>query len=235
MTIVAALTLPEPPTGLTATAVGPTRINLSWTAPSDNGGDEITAYRVEYATLTDQAWTWQSAPLEANTGNANTTYTDDGTKDQDADADVLNAGTPRQYRVAALNSAGGMGYMYSNPAIAVTTAATVPGAPKGLRVTPSGPTVINLVWSDPTDTGGAMIMGYQIERSRNGRSWTGDPVEKNIMLTDDGPLMVDDGTYSYADAKVPTADTRWYYRCRRSTLRARVCLRAWPARSPTRQ
>ena len=38
-------TPPSAPTGLTATAVGPTQINLAWTASTDNVG--VTGYRVE--------------------------------------------------------------------------------------------------------------------------------------------------------------------------------------------
>ena len=32
------------PTGLMAMAMGPERIDLSWTAPTENGGDDITGY-----------------------------------------------------------------------------------------------------------------------------------------------------------------------------------------------
>src|SRR3989449_5443990 len=36
---------PSPPTGLTATAVSSSQINLSWTAPN-NGGSPITGYKI---------------------------------------------------------------------------------------------------------------------------------------------------------------------------------------------
>ena len=38
---------PDAPTGLTATASGADTINLSWTAPVDNGGRIITGYKIE--------------------------------------------------------------------------------------------------------------------------------------------------------------------------------------------
>ena len=43
----ASATIPGAPTGLTATANGQTQINLSWTAPSDDGGTAITGYKIE--------------------------------------------------------------------------------------------------------------------------------------------------------------------------------------------
>ena len=52
----------EAPTGLTAMAQGPTKINLSWSAPSDNGGAPITAYDLRHietgaADKSDTNWT----------------------------------------------------------------------------------------------------------------------------------------------------------------------------------
>jgi len=41
---------PGAPTDLTATADGPTAIKLSWTAPTNDGGSEITGYRIEVST-----------------------------------------------------------------------------------------------------------------------------------------------------------------------------------------
>ena len=40
-------TVPDPPTGLTATAQGRNRINLSWTAPANDGGAPISGYKIE--------------------------------------------------------------------------------------------------------------------------------------------------------------------------------------------
>ena len=56
-----------------ATAMGPERIDLSWTAPSENGGDDITGYMIQYAdygrrrewgtgSWTDLWWATPTAP-----------------------------------------------------------------------------------------------------------------------------------------------------------------------------
>ena len=41
------ITVPGAPTALSATAVGNTQINLSWTAPGENGGAPISGYKIE--------------------------------------------------------------------------------------------------------------------------------------------------------------------------------------------
>ena len=85
-------TAPQPPTGLSATAVSPSQINLSWTAPSNNGGSAITGYKIERSS--DGGSTW--SVIASNTGSTGTTYSDTG----------LTAGTAYTYRVSAINSVG---------------------------------------------------------------------------------------------------------------------------------
>ena len=86
------ITVPGAPTALSATAVGNTQINLSWTAPGENGGAPISGYKIESSPHGVANWT----ELVANTGNANTTYEHLG----------LTFGTTRHYRVSAINSVG---------------------------------------------------------------------------------------------------------------------------------
>ena len=85
-------TVPGVPTDLSASTGGDTRINLSWTAPGDDGGSPITGYKIEVSPGGNATWT----ELVANTGNASTTYAHIG----------LAVGTTRHYRVSAINSAG---------------------------------------------------------------------------------------------------------------------------------
>ena len=85
-------TLPGVPTDLSASTGGNTQINLSWTAPTDDGGSPIIGYKIEVSPDGAADWT----ELVANTGNANTTYEHMG----------LTAGTSRHYRVSAINSVG---------------------------------------------------------------------------------------------------------------------------------
>ena len=52
-----AASVPDAPTGLSATASGRTQIDLSWTAPSDNGGAFITGYRIQVSPNGTNNWT----------------------------------------------------------------------------------------------------------------------------------------------------------------------------------
>ena len=82
---------PGAPTGLTATADGQTEIDLSWTAPSDDGGAAITGYKVE---VSSDGSSWSD--LDSNTDSTSTSYSHTG----------LTAASTRHYRVSAINSAG---------------------------------------------------------------------------------------------------------------------------------
>ena len=85
-------TAPGSPTGLTATAVSSSQINLSWTAPSNNGGSVITGYKIDDSTNGGSTW----STIVANTGSAATTYSHTG----------LTQSTTYTYRVEAINSVG---------------------------------------------------------------------------------------------------------------------------------
>jgi len=150
-------TAPGAPTPLSATAAGPTSINLSWTAPTNTGGASITGYKIEVSPNGTSNW----VDLVDNTGSSATTYTHAG----------LTANATRHYRVSAINSAGTGSA--SSTASATTSAATSPGAPTALSAVAAGPTSITLSWTAPTNTGGVAITGYKIEVSPNGNSaWT---------------------------------------------------------------
>ena len=105
----AAATKPGKPTGLTATADGQTEIDLSWTAPSDDGGADITGYHIEIST-DGSSW----GDLVADTNSTSTSYSHTG----------LSAASTRHYRVSAINSEGAG--PASNTDSATTDAATAP-------------------------------------------------------------------------------------------------------------
>ena len=95
--------IPNPPTGLTATANGTTQINLSWSPPYNEGSSPVTGYRIE---VSADGSSWDV--LEANTSSIATSYSHTG----------LTAGSTRHYRVSAVTAAGDG--PWSSTAIATT-------------------------------------------------------------------------------------------------------------------
>ncbi|MGI0086874.1 MAG: fibronectin type III domain-containing protein, partial [Nitrosotalea sp.] len=84
-------TAPGSPTGLAATAISSSQINLSWTAAS-NGGSAITGYEIDRSANSGSTW----STVQSNTGSTSTTYSDTG----------LTASTAYTYRVSAINAVG---------------------------------------------------------------------------------------------------------------------------------
>ena len=140
-------TPPTAPTGLGATAISPSQINLSW---SDNAGDE-TGYRVERSPNGTSGWS-EIASLAANSNTFNNTG--------------LSCNTVYYYRVRAYRAGDGQYSSYSNVAHDTTQACTPPTAPTGLNATAVSPSQINLSWSDNAGD----ETGYRVERSPNGTS-----------------------------------------------------------------
>src|SRR2546427_3850593 len=143
-------TPPGSPTGLTATTVSSSQINLSWTAPTNNGGSTITGYKIERST--DGGTTWNI--ILASTSHS--WYSDY----------FLSASTTYTYRVSAINAIGTSSS--SSTASATTSPATVPDQPRYLNATIASPSQINLSWWKPVNSGGSAITGYKIERSTDG-------------------------------------------------------------------
>ena len=128
--------LPVAPSGLTASSISPSQINLSWT---DNASDE-TGFKIERKTGSGGTWT-QIATATANV----VTYNNTG----------LAAATTYYYRVRSYNANGNSAY--SNEANAAT--APLP-APSSLTAAAASATQINLAWRDNSTN----ESGFKIER-----------------------------------------------------------------------
>src|SRR3989475_8931166 len=137
-------TPPGSPTGLAATAISTSQINLSWTAPSGT----ISGYKIERSTSGGAFST-----IVSNTATTSTTYSDTG----------LASASQYTYRVSAINSAGTGSPSNTGSATTLTPPPlpTPPGSPTGLTATTVSSSQIDLSWTAPSGT----ISGYAIERS----------------------------------------------------------------------
>ena len=134
---------PAAPTGLSATTISSSQINLAWT---DNANNE-NGFKIEQSTngtnFTQIATVGSNAVSFSVTG--------------------LSASTTYFYRVASFNAAGDSGF--SNTASATTSAPPppVPAAPSDLNAVAVSRTQINLNWSDNSNNEN----GFTIERCKN--------------------------------------------------------------------
>ena len=141
---------PDAPSAPTLTA-GTTWIEVSWTAPADNGA-AITGYDVHYR---ETGSNWQ----DANHTGTGTTKRITG----------LTADTAYQVRVRASNAEGAGDW---SPAASARTdaAAEAPDAPSAPTLT-AGTTWIEASWTAPADNGSA-ITGYDVHYRETGGNWT---------------------------------------------------------------
>ena len=130
-------TVPDQPTGLTATA-GNGEVTLSWLAPSNDGGNAIDYYII------------------SQNGTALPTHADGLT----ADVGNLQNGVSYNFAVVAHNAAGPGAASSAVP----STPRTVPGAPTALSISPSHSQII-LSWALPSFDGGSSVIGYNVYRS----------------------------------------------------------------------
>jgi chitodextrinase len=150
-------TPPNPPTGLTATALAFDRIRLNWTTSLDVGGGPVSYYKVYRG------------------GNHVASPTGPPFDDW-----PLAASTTYSYRVSAVDASGN-----ESSQTAPANATTLPGAdlvapsvPTNLQGSAVSGTQVNLTWGASTDTGGSGLAGYEVFRD-SGSTPIGSPGAAN--------------------------------------------------------
>ncbi len=136
-------TVPDAPTGITATATSDTAVHLTW--PLVSGA---LNYLVQRSDNGGSTWSDPSGILASNV----TSYSDTG----------LTELTAYQYQVIASNAVG--------PSVpsAVASVVTKPTAPSDLQTTSVGSTEVDLAWTDHSNG----LAGFDVQRSDiSGSSW----------------------------------------------------------------
>jgi hypothetical protein len=164
---------PNAPSALTATAVSPTQIDLSW---ADNSADE-GGFKIERSPNGTSDW-----GQIGTTGASVSSFSDTG----------LAADTTYHYRVRAHNAVGNSAY--SNVASAKTHTLPPPdAAPTGLTATAVSASQINLAWTQTSSN----EVGFRIERSPDGFIFAEiATVGANVTAYNDTGLAAD-ATYHY--------------------------------------
>ena len=178
------LSVPSAPRNLSAAVISSSQINLSWTAPSNNGGTPINGYKI----LRENSCTGIFVTI-SNTTNSSITYSDTG----------LAANTCYRYNLQAINAIG-IGSTVANNVTATTNSISiqthVPNSPVGLGVTPVSNTSLKLTWIAPSDNGGSSITGYLIQR--NSTTIVVNTSSNQTVFTDTNLLPIHPQTYQVA-------------------------------------
>ena len=143
--------LPEAPTGLLFTPDQTDgSLQLSWTAPVDDGGERPVTYDVEYR-------------LD---GGSYTPFTDSNESDLSADIADLTPGSSHDFRVRAVNDSGESAWHEAS-----FDAPDAPDALTGVTASTTGNNVgvVTLSWTTPTQQGS--LLGYKIQQSTDGFTW----------------------------------------------------------------
>ena len=140
-------TVPGVPSSFSATATY-NSVSLSWAVPADNGGAQVSSYRIEF--LNDQSvWVTLGSILPAS----RTSYTH-GSRDRS---------TQYQYRLHAINAAG-EGPAASTSILTLANAPEKPAAPQNVEATAvtleNGGGKVDLSWAAPAFNGGSAITTY---------------------------------------------------------------------------
>jgi len=181
------ITVPDPPSNLTFDYIFASHYNLSWDAPTNNGGADITGYKIEYS---QNFWNCQPpqsscwSVLVADTGTTDTSYTHD-----------ISAAYAYSYRVFAINSEGAS--LPSNYVNSAITAADVPDKPIDVVADRVAHDQINISWTPGDDDNGLPVFGYKIEYK------THSDQSINVLVENTNNLNT---SYSHINP-----DTDWHY------------------------
>jgi chitodextrinase len=130
-------TPPTAPANLTATAVSPSQVNLSWNSSTDNVG--VAGYKV-----------YRDGVFLASAST--TSYSDT----------TVQAGTSHSYTVFAYDAAGNISQASNTATVTTPTDTQPPATPTGLAATAVSATQVNLTWNAATDNVG--VAGYTVYR-----------------------------------------------------------------------
>ena len=145
-------TAPAPPTRVDITTEGNGELTVGWTAPTENGGSDITGYKVQWKS---GAQSFGSSRQHTTADGAATSYT----------IPSLTNGTLYTVRVLAVNSVGDSAASNTDTG----TPSTTPSAPTNVQAG-SGHQQLTVSWGAPND-GGSAITEYTLQWKSGGQGF----------------------------------------------------------------
>ncbi len=181
-------------------------ITIKWTAPTENGGADITSYEVwvgtSEVTVADEITALKPAVI--NLPPSRTEYISIG----------LSATTEYHYRVRARNGAGDSRVSVWSANQAGTTTASEAGTPEAPTIT--APTAdaatgnVTVSWTPPTNNGASPILGYEVGYQRVDDNTPANSVDADEWATS---MRTSATATSWVHMAAP-GDSDWVYRVR---------------------
>jgi hypothetical protein len=181
-------TVPGPPQSPSASA-GNTTVDVSWSAPSSDGGSTITNYEIYRGTSPG------GGVKVAEVGNSPLSYHDTG----------LTNGQTYYYKVSAKNAVGEGALSSETSATPQPPPPVPPSAPTLTSATP-GNAQVTLSWTPPSSNGGSPVTNYTIYRSTTSGTETFLVTVGNVTSYIDAGLT-NGQVYYYTVAAVNVAGT----------------------------
>ena len=187
---------PGAPTDLEVNVESHQRLLAAWLAPSDTGGAEITSYRVQWKSGTEEF----SIARQVRAGVA-----------ADADGYVkrsifdLTNGATYTLRVQAVNSAGAGPW---SSTVTGTPKAAVPDAPE-IEVA-KGNTRLEVSWTAPASNGSA-ITGYTVQWTTDDEPWSSSSPQRTVTGTTASITGLTNGTKYFVRVRATNGvgDSDW--------------------------
>ena len=146
-------TKPKPPTGVNISEYGDGYLKVAWKAPEDNGGSDLTEFKVQWKESDVSGW---ASPSEKTVAAVS------GQTDYETTISSLTNGTEYTVRVLAVNSNRASDNTSDESNTASGTPSTTPDAPKSVTITNEGDKTLTVTWEEP-DSGGSTITNYKVQ------------------------------------------------------------------------
>ena len=158
------------PTALTATAIAPSQIKLSWLPPSETFQQTISGYNVQREVILGV----YDSVGDTNSGTTSFIVTDLQTDKEYTFAVSANIGfgATGESPIASATPRDDSIDTFEDPLSSTAVQITVPSPPIKLTATIVSSSQINLAWSPPVEDGNSPILGYKIEFKKDGSSYS---------------------------------------------------------------
>ena len=158
------------PTALTANAIAPSQIKLSWLPPSETFGQTISGYDIMREVIPGV----YDSVGNTNSGTMSFIVTDLQTDKEYSFAVSANIGfgSTGESPTASATPRDDSTNTFEDPLSSAAVQVTIPSPPIKLTTTVVSSSQINLAWSPPVEDGNTSILGYKIEFKKDRSSYS---------------------------------------------------------------